>query len=174
MLIRRAEIVDEPFRWAEARSLSAASLGREQVVGLGPISWSGEVTQAATGHLFVGRLEYEQQLACPRCLKPTAMAVAAEVELLIQPHSREPTLGEVELEEEDLSILYVDGDELDTEPILQEQLQLNVPMRQLCREDCRGLCPMCGSDRNEEACECEERHIDPRWEALRHFGKKRN
>ncbi|MDH3253494.1 MAG: DUF177 domain-containing protein [Acidobacteriota bacterium] len=171
MLIRLAEIIDEPFRWAETRSFAAASLESDQLVGLGPISWSGEVTQAATGHLLVGRLGYEQQLACPRCLKPTTIVVEAEVELLIQPRSSEPTLGEVELEEEDLSILYVDGDELDIEPILREQLQLNVPMRQLCREDCRGLCPICGGDRNDEACDCEERQVDPRWEVLRNFGR---
>ena len=119
--------------------------------------------------MLVGRLEYEQTLACPRCLKPTAALVEADISLLAVPRSSEPMVGEVELEDEDMNILYVDNDELDTEPILIEQLQLNVPMRKLCREDCRGLCPTCGADRNEKNCDCEERTVDSRWDALKNL-----
>ena len=147
--------------------MDVASLERDLLVGLGPISWEGEVTRTSDGHLLVGRLEYEQKLACPRCLKPTAMPVATDISLLAVPRSSEPMVGEVELEEEDLDILYVEEEELDTEPVLIEQLQLNVPMRRLCREDCRGLCPICGVDRNEEDCDCEQQDVDPRWEALK-------
>jgi uncharacterized protein len=167
MRIRLSEIVDEPFRWAETRSIDVASLERDLLVALGPISWAGEVTRTATGHVLVGRLEYEQQLACPRCLKPTAMPVAVDISLLALPHSSEPMLGEIELEEEDLNVLYVEEGELDTDPILIEQLQLNVPMRKLCRDNCRGLCPTCGVDRNEKNCDCEEETVDSRWEALK-------
>ncbi len=58
------------------------------------------------------------------------------------------------------------GETLETDPLLLEQLQLNVPMKPLCRPDCQGLCPTCGADRNEDACSCEERSADPRWAAL--------
>ena len=166
MLIEFAEINDEPFRWAKTKTIDASLLEAEQLVELGPISWTGEVSKTSTGFLLSGRLEYEQQLACPRCLKPTSMSVSSDVELLIEARSNEPTIGEIELEEEDLDVLYVEGEELDTEPILIEQLQLNIPMRRLCREDCRGLCPACGVDLNEETCECERNETDPRWAAL--------
>ena len=169
MDIRLSEIVDEPFRWAETRSMDVASLERDTLVGLGQVAWSGEVTKTSEGHLLVGRLEYEQTLACPRCLKPTAALVEADISLLAVPRSSEPMVGEVELEDEDMNILFVDNDELDTEPILIEQLQLNIPMRKLCREDCRGLCPTCGVDRNEKNCDCEERTVDSRWDALKNL-----
>jgi len=167
MLIRLSEIVDEPFRWAETRSIDVASLERDLLVGLSPVSWAGEVTRTSAGHVLVGHLEYEQKMACPRCLKTTAMPVATEVSLLALPRSREPMLGEVELEEWDFDVLFVEGEELDTEPIMIEQLQLNVPMRRLCRNDCRGLCPVCGIDWNDKECDCEEHAVDPRWEALK-------
>ncbi len=77
----------------------------------------------------------------------------------------EPVVGELELEEADLGVLYLKGEILDTDPILTEQIQLNVPMRQLCRQDCTGLCPQCGIDRNVESCDCEDVG-DPRWDAL--------
>ena len=166
MLIRLSEINDEPFQWAKTRTIDASLLESDQLVGLGPISWTGEVSRTSTGFLLRGRLEYEQQLACPRCLKPTPMSVVSDVELLVEARSNEPTIGEIELEEEDLDVLYVEGEELDTEPILVEQLQLNIPMRRLCREDCRGLCPACGVDLNEETCQCERTETDPRWAAL--------
>ena len=167
MRIRLSDIVDEPFRWAETRSVDVASLERDLLVDLGPISWTGEITRTSAGHVLVGRVEYEQKLACPRCLKPAAMPVAAEVSLLVTARSGEPMVGEVELEEEDLNVLFIEGEELDTEPILIEQLQLNVPMRKLCRKDCRGLCPTCGVDRNEKNCDCEEQTVDSRWDALK-------
>lgn len=166
MVIQLAEIVDEPFRWAETRSIDAPSLGRDVLIELGPISWAGEVIRASNGFLLRGTLEYEQDLACPRCLSPVRVPVASTVELAIEARSNEPTLGEIELDDDDLDVLYVDGEELDTEPILIEQLQLNVPMRQLCREDCRGLCAVCGQNLNEGDCDCDHDEIDPRWEAL--------
>ncbi len=63
-------------------------------------------------------------------------------------------------------MLYVNQPVLDTEPLLYEQLQLNIPMRQLCREDCAGLCPTCGANRNAGECGCEVDDADPRWSAL--------
>jgi uncharacterized protein len=149
--------------------MDVASLERDLLVDLGPISWAGEVTRTSEGHLFVGRLEYDQKLACPRCLKPTTMSVETDISLLAVSRSSEPMVGEVELEEEDLDTLFIENEELDTEPILIEQLQLNVPMRQLCREDCRGLCPSCGIDRNENDCDCEAQTVDSRWDALKNL-----
>ena len=55
---------------------------------------------------------------------------------------------------------------LETDPILIEQLQLNVPMKPLCRVDCKGLCPECGAELNAGACPCGETKVDPRWGTL--------
>jgi uncharacterized protein len=166
MVIQLVEIVDEPVRWAETRRIDASALAGDLLVDLGPITWEGEVSRTSTGFLLTAHLEYEQFLECPRCLTSVHVPVAASVELVVESRSSEPTLGEIELEDEDLDVLYVDGDELDTEPILMEQIHLNVPMRQLCRDDCRGLCTVCGQNLNEGDCACDRTSIDPRWEGL--------
>lgn len=165
MEIRLDQIDDEPVRWQESRSIPVATLGRSQLLELGPVGWGGEVARTGSGFLLTARLRYQQALECPRCLGPSPVAVETEVELLIQPKSQEPVVGELELEDSDFGVLYLEGDVLDTEPILIEQIQLNVPMRELCRQDCAGLCPICGIDRNVDSCECEEAG-DPRWAAL--------
>lgn len=72
----------------------------------------------------------------------------------------------VELEADQLDVLPYDGEQVDLEPLLREQLVLAVPYAPLCREDCKGLCPQCGIDRNAETCACEA-PPDPRFAALK-------
>ena len=172
MRIHLDRIGDEPFRWRETRQLEAASLERPEVVGLGEIAWHGTITQTGTGHLFQGQLHYEQTLTCQRCLVESSTPVSADVELLLVPDGEEPVEGEVELEDDELNVLFVPEGLLDTEPILVEQVHLNVPMRALCQESCAGLCPECGVDRNRETCGCEDSAIDPRWSALRDLSSR--
>lgn len=167
MRIQLDRIGDEPFRWQERRRLQPSVLERPEVVHLGEVAWKGRITDTGTGHLFQGKLEYEQTLTCQRCLAETPLPVTAEMELLLVSEGEEPTEGELELEAEDLDLHYVAGGNFDTDTILLEQLQLNVPMRALCSETCAGLCPECGIDRNRDSCDCQEQAIDPRWSVLR-------
>lgn len=166
MKVELDRIGQEPFRWREVRQLQASVLERPEVLSLGEVSWAGEVGRCPNGFRFHAELAYEQTLTCQRCLAPATGPVGVEIDLMLIPSSEEPAVGEHALEQEDLNIHYVD-EVLDTEPILLEQMQLNVPMRALCREDCAGLCPICGSDRNLEECSCERSAIDPRWSVLR-------
>jgi uncharacterized protein len=112
------------------------------------------------------RLSYEQTLSCNRCLKPIVEHVAPEVELMIQVERPHATGGEHELKEDEMGVLTLEGEVLETDPILIEQLQLNVPMKPLCRPDCQGLCPICGADLNAGPCSCTEETVDPRWAGL--------
>ncbi len=167
MRVQLDRIGDEPYRWQEKRQISPAILERREVARLGDVTWEGTITKTGTGHLLQGKLEYQQTLTCQRCLVDSSEHVAVEVGLLLVPESDEPIEGEYELEAEDLDVHYVTDGTLDTEPILFEQLQLNVPMRPLCRDACAGLCPECGVDRNRETCDCLDPATDPRWSALR-------
>ena len=71
-----------------------------------------------------------------------------------------------ELSRNDLDVSYFDGDTLDVSPIAEERVQMSIPMKPLCREDCLGLCPRCGKDRNVAPCDCAQEESDPRWGAL--------
>ncbi|MFQ5348885.1 MAG: DUF177 domain-containing protein [Thermoanaerobaculia bacterium] len=169
MLIQLDQIGNEPFHWEESPSISAESLGRSELSGVGGISWSGRVVRDLAGYRLEARLSYQQTLTCTRCLQSLARSVEEEFELAIETGASEPLLGEHELSASDLKTLFLEGQELDTTPILMEQLQLNIPMKPLCREDCAGLCPKCGTDRNEVRCSCAESEVDPRWQALERF-----
>jgi len=66
----------------------------------------------------------------------------------------------------DLDLFPFDGEKIDLEPLFREQFVLAIPYAPLCREDCKGLCPQCGIDRNTGTCSCEK-PIDPRLAALK-------
>lgn len=160
------QVRDEPFNWEETQSIAPEKLDRPELQGLGPVRWKGQVIHADPGFFLRARISYEQTLGCTRCLKPIVEPVSSDVELMILVDRRGEPGGEHALHEQDMSILYVPEEVLETDPILLEQLQLNVPMKPLCRADCLGLCPMCGADRNDGSCSCAETEIDPRWAAL--------
>lgn len=175
MLIELDHVRREPFHWQETREVSPAVLERPELDGLGEIDWRGKVVFTDPGFYLTGRLEYRQSLICTRCLASFTEPVEVDVELLLL--VEEPSIDgeggeagrvgeEVELEEEDLGVLTLTEETFDTDPILLEQLQLNIPMKPLCRPECKGLCPICGADRNQGECSCTDRPSDPRWQAL--------
>lgn len=165
MRIRLEEARHEPLRWSETVEVPVESLEREELASLSPVLWEGRMAYADPGFHFRARAEYRQTLRCARCLTEYVEPVAAELELLVLEQD-EPEEEEQELEEADLGVLYVDGPVLDTRPLLVEQIQLNVPMRPLCSEDCRGLCPQCGADLATGGCDCKDESVDSRWAAL--------
>ena len=160
------QVREEPYNWDETQSVSLESLERPELLSLGPVQWRGQVVFADPGYYLKARLSYEQTLSCNRCLKPIVEQTGADVELMIMVEDGPGGGGEHELRERDLGTLYLDEEVLQTDPILLEQLQLNIPMKPLCREDCKGICPTCGADLNLGPCSCEEKSVDPRWAGL--------
>jgi len=160
------QVRDEPFDWDETQNVSLESLERPELLSLGPVRWRGQVVFADPGYYLKARLSYEQTLSCNRCLQPIVEHAEPEIELMIVVERPRATGGEHELKEDELGVLTVDEEILETDPILLEQLQLNVPMKPLCQPDCQGLCPVCGADRNAGECSCEESTMDPRWASL--------
>ena len=171
MLVQLDKIADEPFRWSVRRSIPVVALDRPDLTELGEIDWQGEIARDSPGFRLKGRLAYSQTVVCSRCLAPIVQPIESRVELVLLVGEAEPTVGEVELTESDLSTVYLENAQFDMEPILLEQLQLNIPMRLVCRDDCAGLCPTCGVNRNTESCDCGSDEVDPRWEALKGWPK---
>jgi len=163
--IRLDQVRAEPFHWQETCDVPAASLDRPELQSLSPVSWRGQISFNDPGFLLRGRLGYEQTLTCTRCLKPFVEPVRADLHLLVEVEGPAAGSGEHELHEKDLGVYTVPDEVLETEPMLREQLQLNLPMKPLCRPDCQGLCPRCGADLNLERCDCAPMQ-DSRWGAL--------
>jgi uncharacterized protein len=113
------------------------------------------------GH-FAGRFE----VPCARCVEPVAMPLEADFDLLFRPIGADAGPAERSISAPDTEIGYYQKDSLLLEDVLREQVLLSLPVRTLCKEDCKGLCPRCGSNRNSQTCSCDEGPSDPRWEAL--------
>ena len=104
--------------------------------------------------LVRGHLTGELTLACSRCLEPLVMPVATDFDLLLVPRPFAAGALEEELTPQDLDQDFYAGDTLDLEAIIREQIILMVPLKPLCQEACKGLCPTCGVNLNRETCSC--------------------
>ncbi len=113
-----------------------------------------------------GRVCTTLTLACSRCLERFEMPCDLAVDLLYLPFSVNRGDGEHEIAEDDLSTAFYHDGRIDLGQMVREQFQLALPMKPLCRGDCRGLCPACGTNLNERHCGCDTRWRDPRLAAL--------
>ena len=109
---------------------------------------------------FHGRVSGSYASECSRCLDPVQVPVRGDFELMVRRSERDDETGD------DLLVLTPSQHEVDLSPMIRETVVLNEPMIVLCTESCRGLCPVCGANRNRETCGHGEA-TDPRWDALR-------
>jgi uncharacterized protein len=120
---------------------------------------------------LAGRVGTTLGLTCSRCLEPFAWPVDAAFDLRYQPSTLNTGEGEREIVEDDLTTAFYDDDVIDLEQLMGEQFYLSLPMKPLCRQDCRGLCPSCGMNLNHSTCSCSREWEDPRLAALRALKK---
>lgn len=116
---------------------------------------------------LVGRVRTTLELTCSRCVEPFLMPVDAGFDMRYLPPTENVGAEEGEVSEEDLSVAYYRDDQIDLSQLMEEQFYLALPMKPLCRDDCKGLCPSCGTNLNETTCTCEVRWEDPRLAALK-------
>jgi uncharacterized protein len=103
---------------------------------------------------------------CARCVEPVEIPLAADFDLIFRPAAADSEATERSITAPETEIGYYLKDSLLLEDVLREQVLLSLPVRTLCKPDCKGLCPRCGANRNSQTCTCEEGPKDPRWEAL--------
>jgi uncharacterized protein len=114
-----------------------------------------------------GRLTATMQLACARCLEPVEQDVRRDFDLLYRPQGADAGEPERTVTATEAEISYYQGEGLLLEDVLREQVLLAVPLKAICRDDCRGLCPHCGKNLNMEQCPCTEPQEESRWSALK-------
>jgi uncharacterized protein len=134
-----------------------------------PAELSAEVRKDARKVRLVGRLQTTLECACSRCLETFTVPVDTKLDVLFLPSTDNTGGQEDEVGEEDLGVSFYKDDQIDLGEVMREQFYLALPMKPLCREDCRGLCPVCGVNRNRESCTCQAEWVDPRMDALRRF-----
>jgi uncharacterized protein len=175
LLIDIPRIPPEGLALDEALDPAGVHLDRETEFGLGPggrLRAQVDLVDGTTVHVR-GRLSASAQVECGRCLTRYALPVDQELDLFYLPREKERPQDqeedEVELTDRDVVVAYYDGGALDLGEVVREQMFLSLPLKRLCREECRGLCPTCGKNRNEGECGCPppETPEDPRLSHLR-------
>lgn len=121
-----------------------------------PIRFSGTIVNDGKVLCLKGDLSTVLELYCDRCTKPVPTSLSIEVE---EKFSSDP------IDEEEIHM--VSGNEIDLKPIFVNVILLNMPMKVVCSEECKGICLQCGQNLNNGACGCKEEELDPRFSVLR-------
>jgi uncharacterized protein len=115
---------------------------------------------------LVGDFSTRLELSCARCLDPITRAVEKNFDLLYRPQGSDAGRTELTVTHAEADIGYYVGEGVLLEDVLREQVLLAVPIKAVCRDECRGLCPHCGRNLNHESCDCGDAQPEPRWAGL--------
>ncbi len=136
-------------------------LSKEELYGAYPfqsvVTYAGEIVNHLGVFRLTGQVDTTYHTCCARCLKPLDIPLSASVDVVLS--------RDADAEEEE-DIFPLENNEIALEDVFIPALILQVDMTYLCREDCKGLCPSCGCDRNESTCSCESKQVDPRMAVL--------
>lgn len=116
-----------------------------------------------------GELRGQLELECARCLEPLVWTVFCRLDVFYRPMKEIAREEEVSISEAETELGFYEGGGIELADVVLDQIVMELPMRSVCRAECKGLCPVCGRNRNLESCECREQFADPRWEALREW-----
>jgi uncharacterized protein len=157
------------FDFSDAAVCQVAPLKAEGFAELLP--HSGEEVRVS------GKVETTLETECDRCLGRAAFPLEAAFDLFYKPVDPEVTAEELALDEGEAEMGFYELPGLVLEDILREQLLLQLPMQRICSEACKGICPVCGANRNEVECSCDALRgqataggpaaVDERWKALK-------
>jgi uncharacterized protein len=174
MVITPAQLVDEPLQLDETVAEGEIDYAPD-IRQVGPLTLKGQaelivehrgprefVQDIRLRASYSGRFE---QL-CARCLDPVEQALEGEFDLIFRPGGVDDEAWERAITEDETEIGYYEESGLLLEDAVREQVLLTLPGRTLCQEDCKGLCPHCGTNRNLTRCECAEKVVDPRLAPL--------
>jgi uncharacterized protein len=154
-----AEILGRPGEYRDLRVASELEGVATALARVDPPEVRGElrVESVVEGILVTGRVEADTALECSRCLEAFCGRVHVQLcEMFVSP-------GHEQIDDD---AYLVSGTEVDLEPMLRDAVTLALPLKPLCQEACKGLCPTCGKRRDLGPCECRDDETDPRWAAL--------
>jgi uncharacterized protein len=161
MIIRVSELPADGLTLTEAAAFGSPFAERSWRL----VELNLHVRREGADVLVTGRVGATVPQVCGRCLEAFPVEVRAPVDSRFVP--RPATGDRVELTADDLEMDFYGNDQLDLGALVETETTLALPMKPLCREDCRGLCPVCGGNRNLAACSCRDRKPDPRFAALK-------
>ncbi|MGD8924660.1 MAG: DUF177 domain-containing protein [Syntrophobacterales bacterium] len=132
-----------------------------------PVSVDLEFIPEAEQVRINGHLQTAVRLTCSRCLQDYVLQLDEIITFVLLRPLPDEMPEEIDLSSQDLDTEFYDGTTIDVDLIVAEQIFLALPQKPLCREECRGICPGCGADLNQESCRCEKKETGSVFEPLR-------
>lgn len=139
----------------------------------GPLHAAGkaELVMEALGEIRVsGHVNVRMEADCDRCLEPARFSIDSDFTLYYRPVD-EGYGDEKEIDAGEAEMGFYEGEGVELNDVLCEFVLLTLPMQRVCKEDCKGICPVCGQNRNQKECQCQPVAVDTRWEALKALRK---
>jgi len=161
------ENLEKDQRFAHTYQPGDLSLEDADLRLIEPAEIHGRIRRKGAEVGLVGTLATKIETDCARCLKPVIVRLSADFDERFATAISWGSEEQHELASQDLNLAVFDGTAIDLDQLVREQILLAKPAQVLCREDCQGLCPACGADRNTVACECDAQQVDSRWEKLK-------
>lgn len=129
---------------------------------------SAQLINHSLGEIRVlGKLAVTMEATCDRCLESATFSLEKQFDLLYMPAEDASTSGEDEIDRNGIEVGYYDGNGLPLHDVFREVVLLALPMQLVCSETCKGICPVCGQNRNQQDCGCHARALDDRWSKLK-------
>lgn len=168
MFVDFSQSNERVINFAHVFEPSEINLNDENARVSGDVEVAGTARKTEAGADVAGRIAGSLEIACHRCLKPLEANIEIEFEdNFVTLDVYEKSAAENHIAGADLDVSIYDGERIDMRELAREQILLNLPTRQLCDENCAGLCDTCGANKNTESCSCETETVDPRWNALK-------
>lgn len=168
MLLKVQELVtrQEPVQLQGTLDTKEIFRNSPEYIPLGPLEFDVTAHAADDRIQVSGQLSCSVRMQCSRCLDP----IEEKIELPFEEQFRIVEDGNVEMNADDEAV-PIQGERVDLAPFLAEELVVQLPYAPLCKEDCKGLCPKCGTNLNEQSCGCDTVIVDPRLAALQDWFK---
>jgi uncharacterized protein len=157
------------LKWQEERASLLAyleDLSRIDFDFESPLQSEVKIRKTGRSVLITGKVQTTLRLECARCLKEFSYPLSSIFELTLHPLKEAPSEEEIELGSEELESSFFKGEEIHLSEVACEQIFLEIPYQPICREDCKGLCPICGKDLNLSSCECVKEDLSSGFSAL--------
>ncbi|MCU0594671.1 MAG: DUF177 domain-containing protein [Desulfobacterota bacterium] len=144
----------------------------DQILGLdGPLHLKVKVSKAVDKFLVQGTFRGAIRIRCDRCLEPFHKEVESQFHVYLMAPREGSDQEEIELFDEDMEVDFVKGDKVDLSDVVREQIYLSLPMQSICKDSCRGLCPVCGANWNDTSCSCRKPESPSAFSKLRLKGE---
>lgn len=167
MIIDLITLGSSPFAFAVLFAPDEIDLEAGDAELKSPVKIEGTLTKRIAQADIEGEISAAVVMECSRCLQTVEKFLNFPLNVGYVAPENYSAAKEVEVRTGDLEVALFDGQNIDIKELAREQILLNLPIQVFCSEDCKGLCPKCGANRNLINCNCEEKEVDPRWQSLR-------